>query len=310
MNKARKKSNKTKLKILIAVLPVIISGIFAVIMTAIEKPGSKNSSDSIQVEINQNDHRAIGVGAINGDDVVIKQEESNNISTTIYNETYQNTNNYIQQDYDFENMSEQELSRRAKAACLAESYDDALAIYKYEGLEDNKAALVNLGYIYAKGLSYEGFNYQKAEECYIKANCVEAKRNLLALYLDVREDTNKIDELVNDLLWQEEDKIAWEYMLYTVYDMSVQEYTEEMLEEEFTYEIDSLFQWEYAGHYYDGPTPPMDSTRSRWIATDLNWEEFRSYSVYSEQQVRYSVYIDIMEHLYYEENGELISLDA
>ena len=299
MDKGSEEANwkkKAKLKIILKIIGVI-AAVLAVPAT-------------IHIIVNKNDQ--IIIGNINGDGIVVNQGDNSNINTTINNETHydinNNISNYIQQNYDFENMNEQELLRSAKVAWLAEDYNYAYDIYILDKLKESRVASINLGYIYANGLLYGEADFQKAEECYLKANCVEAKRNLLALYLDFREDEEKIDALINDLLWQEDDKITWDYMIHTIYDLALEEYTEDKSKENFVYDMSELFEWIYTENYYEGATPPLDNIHSRWIPVGVEWNDLTPYSEYREQQIRYSKYIAILENVYYEEDDNLVPL--
>lgn len=238
----------------------------------------------------------------------IKKDNPLVIITNVNNNTYEQQDSEIFLNYNFEDMSKQELLRIAKTACLSENFDYAYDIYTSEILKDNQVALINLGYIYANGLSYIGTDYQKAEECYIKADCIEAKRNLLALYLDSRKDKEKINELINDLLWQNNDELTWNYMFLTVYDILPEMNIQDISKEKFEYDINLLFEWNYTEHHYEGATPPRDTIHSRWIPTGVKWINTIPYSIYVEQQIKYSKYLDILSNTYYEENNKLLPL--
>lgn len=273
----RKEKEKNNIKSILGGIGVIISLITAIIEFA----------DTILTTLSN--EVEIGIGAVNiGGDT---------------------DNKYTEYNYDFENMSEKELLRLSKAACLREDYNYAYEIYTCDKMKDNKLGLINLGYIYAHGYSYIGVDYQKAEECYIHADCVEAKRNLLILYLESRADADKIINILTELLFQIDDDITWNYITYTLYDESLETYIENNSKEDLSFELDELFQWEDSGQTYMGSCPPSDTSNSRWIPVGVDWQELTPYSIYKVQEVRYHKYITLIESLYYEENDILYSLE-
>lgn len=295
-NKERNRKKKVKLKIILKIIAAIASILLSA--ATISVIVYKNN----QVKIEEN----------NKSNVIINHSDGGDISTWvnngINNNINNNINNYIQQDYDFENMSQYELQRRAREACLFEDYNYAYDIYRLDQMKKSKVALINLGYIYANGLAYEDIDFEQAEKYYLNADCVEAKRNLLVLYLDFREDEEKIIALIDDLLWQENDEVTWDYMTRIIYGLSLENYLQENYKEDFTYDISLLFQWEYSGQKYEGQNPPFDNERSRWIAVGMEWIDDTPYSVYEEQQIKYSIYLNLLENIYYEEDGKLIPL--
>lgn len=216
--------------------------------------------------------------------------------------------------YEFNTTTEKEgnILDMARAACMEGDYDKALDLYKER---EEPIASINIGYIYAHGLSYVGKDIQKAEEYYLKAGCIEADRNLFILYLE----NGMVDEAVQkctELLWTLNDDITWDYIANCLYQKSWDEYQEETgcTKEKFSFDMNLLYEWEYIDNYYRGANPSSDTQRMRWILQGDDFEvgdgENHPYSIYRAQICVYAMRVEMMETMYYELNGKLYPLNV
>lgn len=234
----------------------------------------------------------------------------NNAENAVRGDAYIDNSTNITYKTEYIQNEELDIMDRAKIACQEGDFDTAFDLYKEREAKD---ALINMGYIYAYGYSYMGEDIQKAEEYYIKANCVEAKRNLLILYIENEMD-EKVKKLCAELLWSIDDAITWDYISNCLYKKSWDSYQEEMgiTKEDFSFNINQLYEWEYSDSYYRGENPPSDTTRKRWIIQGIDFESGEgynhSYSVYRAQVRSYAIGIENMESLYFENEGKLYML--
>lgn len=244
-----------------------------------------------------------------------------NLNNTVYNNNGENIVNgdmYLDKSSDVSynsyvyNSSKIENFDMAYAACLEGDFNTAYSVFKES---EETVALINMGYIYAYGVAYVGEDSQKAEECYQKAGCVEADRNLFILYLD----EGMVDEAVQkckELLWTWDDNITWDYIANCLYQKSWAEYQEEMgcAKADFSFDINLLYEWEYIDNYYRGYNPPSNTQRMQWIIQGVDFEVGdgvnHPYCVYREQMRTYTMNIETMESMYYELEGRLYPLDV
>lgn len=240
-------------------------------------------------------------------------------STITYNDAENIINGDVNIDnstnitYETEHMQSEELGvlDRARIACQEGDFDTAYDLYKER---EEKVSLINIGYIYAHGNSYVGKDIEKAEAAYIKANCVEAKRNLFVLYIE-NGMTEKAKGLCMELLWSIDDEVTWDYISNCLYEKSWESYKEEMgiTKEEFSFDLSQLHEWEYSDSYYRGYNPPSDTDRKRWIIQGMDFDSGEGYNhpyfVYRAQVRTYAIGIENMESLYFERDGELYILE-
>lgn len=228
-----------------------------------------------------------------------------------------NNNLYIEGDVDagntvysieLSNMSEKDKLNIAIEACMEDEFDRAYNIYKEC---EAQIALLNLGYIYANGLSYVGKNIEKAEDAYIQADCVEAKRGLLILYIE-NGMMQKAQDICKELMWVLDDSVTWDYILNCIYEQSWEEYQKEhdIAKLDFLFDFNLMYEWEYIDNYYRGYNPPSDTERTRWIFQGVDFDVSNGnnhpYIIYREQIRRYTNGIDSMASLYYEEGTQLV----
>lgn len=279
----KKEENKLKIAIVKGIV-AIITTIFGVTTGAI----IWNNNKIVDSTITYNDAENI----INGD---VHIDNSTNIT------------------YETEHIQSEALGvlDRARIACQEGDFDTAFDLYKDR---EEKVALINIGYIYAHGNSYVGKDIEKAEESYVKANCIEAKRNLLILYIE-NEMTEKAKGLCMELLWAIDDEVTWDYISNCLYQKSWDSYKEEMgiTKKDFSFNLSQLREWEYSDSYYNGYNPPSDTEGKRWIIQGMDFESGEGYNhpyfVYRAQVCTYAKGIENMESLYFENDGKLYMLE-
>lgn len=294
---------------------IAIAGIVATIVAAIIAGGatiisaniSKSETDTSETTVIDNSTK-IDNSVINDEQTTIIQEGN----TFVENQTFVDETTVIDAvDYDFGSKTVQQLLMMANNACLKQEYNYAFDIYSCSKLQDTEVALINLGYIYANGLSYEGINIEKAEECYNKVNCIEAKRNLLALYIKTNNENKK--ELFDNLLREENDDITWNYVSKCLYNQTWETFSTEngIVKDEFVFNISELYKLEETGEYYRGYNPPEDTDISKWIIENLNHdtESPKTYFTYQLYKIVYSKYINELENLYYKKDSMFYTLD-
>lgn len=219
---------------------------------------------------------------------------------------YDNSTN-VTYSLDVTKASNDDKLKMAQRACVEGDYDIAYDIYIES---DEQIALLNLGYIYANGISYVGEDKKKAEECYKKANCLEAKRNLLIFYLE-NERVEEAQILFVELLWGIDDKVTWDYVANCLFNQSWDEYQAEngIEKETFSFDFSKLYEWEETDNYYRGFNPPGDTIQTRWIWQgtdfDTSGESNHSYDVYRAQRCVFTKGWDTMQCMYYEVDGKL-----
>lgn len=237
-----------------------------------------------------------GITAINGDNGNIQNGDTvNNNNTTIITTL----------DYNFEKTEEQ-LLLMANNACINQQYDYAYDVYTCGKLDNNSLALINLGYIYAKGISYVGENYDKAESCFLQADCVEAKRNLLALYLR-NQNRNRAEDVLIDLLWNSDDEITWNYISGCLFDKTFVDYAEEnnINKLEFELDLEKMFEMEETDNTCRGYHGFNDRDVSIWLPVGVDFNEnYDPYTIWRLYIKKFYKNMDIIESMYYEENGE------
>lgn len=235
-----------------------IIGALALIFSAII--GNNEKTDNLQ------ENTSGIVNEVSGDDVNIINGNNNSITSNI-------NNYYDGSRINLEEKSEQELLKMAETAYLAENYDCAFDIYNHKSLNENSTALINRGYIYAKGLSYLGVDYKKANECYNKVKSIEAYRNLLALYLRCG-DKEYSENLLDYLLYEVNDYITWDYISYCLYDDNWETYAKNsgITKETFSLEISKLFEFEATGEILKGLVPKKESSNTKWIYKGIDFE--------------------------------------
>lgn len=306
-NKKNYKSKKVikLISIFVSLVTTIIVAVSEVIQASYNRKKEGENVISNQVEetvingvaydgdggsINSN----IKIENISGDKVISNQWESvaNNTIIKLREET------------------DKELLLEAATFCSDGEYDRARVLYERGEIINYKSSLINLGYIYAKGLSIVGMNYGKAEEYYKMAGCIEAKRNLLALYLYTYQD-QQVMAILSEL-FDAGDKITMEYLCYCLYNMSLEEYCENSDNEINISElnIEDLYNWEYDGGEYRGYNPPANTVSSRWIFSGIDFDSEYStpYAIYKRQSQRYTKGVNMLEQLYYEEDGILYAI--
>lgn len=199
----------------------------------------------------------------------------------------------------------------AYAACLEGDFNTAYHIFK----ESKEAvALINMGYIYTYGFSYVGEDIQKAEECYQKADCVEADRNLFILYLKNGMMDEAVDKCV-ELLWTWDDNVTWDYIANCLYQKTWVEHQEETgcTKADFSFDINLLYEWKYIDNYYRGYNPPSNTASMQWILQGVDFDVGdgvnHPYSVYRAQMRVYAMGVNVIENMYYELDGKLYPLD-
>lgn len=220
-----------------------------------------------------------------------------------------NVNNSVRNTYtmDISAMSEENKLDIAREACTEGDFDKAYDIYSESS---EQVALLNLGYIYANGHAYVGKDLEKAEECYSKADCTEGKRGLFILYLE-NGMMEKAQAVCSDLLWEIDDNLTWDYIANCLYKKTWREYQEESgaTKAEFSFDSSLLFEWSYVDNYYSGYTPPEDTARSRWVFQSIGYEVDEQvnhpYVTYREQRIAYDRMVEVMEGLYYEDEGKM-----
>lgn len=215
--------------------------------------------------------------------------------------------------YEFNTTTEKEgnILDMAHAACMEGDYDTAFDLYKER---EEPVASINIGYIYAHGLSYVGEDIQKAEEYYLKAGCIEADRNLFILYLE----NGMVDEAVQkctELLWTLDDDITWDYIANCLYKKSWVDYQEETgcTKADFSFDMNFLYEWKYIDNYYRGYNPPSNTASMQWILQGVDFDVGdgvnHPYSVYRAQMRVYAMGVNVIENMYYELDGKLYPLD-
>lgn len=239
-------------------------------------------------------------GIANNEGILIQGDGNN-----LYNET----NIYNSLDDFFKDKNETELLNIAYKYIKEDDVDIAVNIYNK--LKDNKYALINLSLIYVTGNSSNGISYKKAEEYYIKADCVEAKRGLLALYLYYDGNDNKFEEklekLLYELLYDINDEVVWNYISLSLFDMEWAEYSQEynVSKQDFSFSMYELYEWEYTYNYYRGYNPPSDKHNIRWIFNDIDFENTTPYAIYRQQLRVYLKNITLLKGYYYEQDGNM-----
>ena len=199
---------------------------------------------------------------------------------------------------------------QAKLCMLHGEYDEALMIYEKDVYADCIDALVNLGYIYANGLSYKGTDIQKAVDLYMKANCTEASHNLLALFLKSR-DKDAAEILLNRFIEVNDTEVI-SYLQATLLIDDV--LGEKKISTDATSKlIEALYEWEYTDNRYNGYNPPADTFSSRWIIQGIDTAEDRNvnhpYLIYREQIRVFIKNIEMLEKVYFTEDGILTPYD-
>lgn len=150
-------------------------------------------------------------------------------------------------------------------------YDEALLAYEDTKCAKNQAVLINLGYLYGNGLTLKGEDIDKAISLYLEADCVEAKRNLLALYLKHRMYDEA--ESILAVLLDGQDKITIECVAKSLYEGT--EYPEaneiEIKSDKVALLIDYLIEWKYIDNWYRGYNPPSDTRNTMWIFQGIDF---------------------------------------
>ena len=247
------------------------------------------------------------IHSINSNTMVYDNREEKVVNGNVYVDK----SSYISHDAYINNISIENELGIAYVACRKEDFDTAYQIFKDK---EDQVALVNLGYIYANGLSYVGEDIRRAEECYINADCIEADRNLLILYLK----NEMVDEMINkckELLWLTDDAATWDYITNCLYQETWMEYQEETgcTKEEFSFDLNRLYEWEYIDEYYTGFNPPSDTVIMQWVLQGVDFEtsdeRFHPYCIYRAQMRVYAIDVQMMEKMYYEDDMKLYPLD-
>lgn len=190
-------------------------------------------------------------------------------------------------------------------------YDEALSIYQNEEFKDNTAVLINMGYLYGNGLTYYGEDLQKAADYYMRANCKESFRNLLAMCLKV--GATEQAKSVLEALLRHEDSVTIEYIENcldgTEYDENI-----EISEANAGKIIECLNEWEYTDRCYNGDNPPSNTYDSCWIFQGQKYEVSdqvnHPYSVYREMARPLRKGLDLLEKCYYQTEEGMFELEG
>lgn len=154
-------------------------------------------------------------------------------------------------------------------------YDSAVALLESPSVEIGSKGWINLGYIYANGLTDKEVSIQMIEECYDKANCLEAEYNRLYLYLEYQLEGGQ--EMLSDFL-NKDDEVVKEFLCECVptidhfegekiFDNEGGEISREQL---FEY----LYDWSATNEYATGSSAdiPYDTVTTRWIPQSIDDE--------------------------------------
>lgn len=205
------------------------------------------------------------------------------------------TNNY---SYHYESESVDELTQ-ANIYMQEGKYDEALSIYQKEDFSKDKAVFINMGYLYGNDLTYYGLDIQKSVDCYIKADCVEGYRNLLALCLKTGE--TELAESILVQLIDMEDEVTVEYIRACIKGTDYE--NTEISSSNTVNIISALFQWINYDQWYKGFNPPDDTFSDRWIYQGTDYSSTDStnhpYVTYRKQIRIFYKYIDMIEKCYY-----------
>lgn len=254
---------------------------------------------------------------------------SNNQTNTIKVEDNSGTiingdgNSYVEGDVNYDNSIKTTYSisvdnsssiqqlKAAQKACINGDYDIAYDIYA----ERNETiAKLNLGYIYANGLSYVGEDIEKAEKCFKEADCIEAKRNLFILYIESDRGEDAKNLLIN-LLWNIDDNVTWDYIANCLYGQSWDEYQNEnnIDKSQFSFDFSLLYEWEDTNGEYRGYNPPSGTMQTRWVCRGVDFAVGEGvnhpYIIYGSQTRKYAKEISIMSSMYYENEGMLYAIE-
>ena len=292
-------NNNKKAKIIAVVAVLLITLTLSTVLHL-----TKKSQDDVAVNANQdisiiseNENKNI----ITSTDEIVNEERNVNMdwdnvsisgdvnvgNTNIINNSYQ---------YDFETIDE---LTQANIYMQTGKYDEALSIYQNEEYSEDKAVLINLGYLYGNDLTYYGVDIQKAADFYIKADCIEGYRNLLALCLKNGELKTAEDILIQ--LIDVGDDVTVEYIHSCLAGTDYENI--EVLSSDVANIISALIQWIYYDQWYKGFNPPEDTFLDRWIFQGIDYSATGNtnypYVTYRKQIRIFYNCIDMIEKCYY-----------
>ena len=291
------KNKKARVMVVVSVLLITVT--LSIVLHFTKKSQDDFAINNIQdvSVVSENVDNNINISA---DEVVDEEQNINmdwdNVSisgdvnvgnTNIINNSYQ---------YDFETIDE---LTQANIYMQSGKYDEALSIYQNEEYSEDKAVLINLGYLYGNDLTYYGVDIQKAADFYIKANCIEGYRNLLALCLKNGELKTAEDILIQ--LIDVGDDVTVEYIHSCLAGTDYENI--EVLSSDAANIISALIQWIYYDQWYEGFNPPDDTFSDRWIYQGTDYLSTDStnhpYVTYRKQIRIFYKCIDMIEKCYY-----------
>lgn len=188
-------------------------------------------------------------------------------------------------------------------------YDRALLVFQNEEYSDNSAALINMGYLYEKGLTYYGESQDLASEYYKKANCVEGLRNLFALYIN-----NGSVDMAEDILIQllnSNDEMTIDYVESCLY--GTEYYGMDISAGQASGIIAALVEWKETSITLRTYNPPAETYGVRWIPQGITFtvagNNNHPTGVYKRYERLFMESLDMLVACYYETYDGLKVLD-
>ncbi len=292
--------------IIIPIITTVIAGIFGIIHARIT---SNSNSEDKSVQAENVKENITNISYPESDLTQIDNIKENTIYISYDYRTEEIlTNNNYNTIYNFGESTdgyEEILLLMAEDYYKSEKYDLAIKAYSLECLSDNKVALTNLGYIYAHGFDEHEPDEQKAKEYYLKADCIEASRNLLALYLSNSEEHKEESiELLKDLLFRKNDDVTWDFVSLCLFDKVWEDYAEttDIQKEEFKFDFYGLYdRWIYQGGS-EGLYVPDDGEGIQYVLTGWDivaGDNFNNYFVsYDVFKKPYLAYMELIDKMY------------
>lgn len=199
----------------------------------------------------------------------------------------------------YNNDKEKELLYKAKELCENKKYDEAITIYKCDGLKDNPYAQVNIGYLYAHGYGYDE-NVETALKIYDSIDMDIAKRNKLALLITSNMDGKNDAEIKNliDYFINKDDYYVQNYITNCIYGKNVESLSDR--EKNILCNLKDLYVLEIGVPINSTQTHYLNNAYKKltYIGLSHHWNENHTMSAYYHYNVFQCRYLDWLEKIY------------